>query len=83
MKISRLRVYQVDLPLDKPYALSGGRLHYSALDSTIVEIETDEGLTGIGESCPWGRRIYRHSRTGCVPAWPNWRRICWAATHCM
>lgn len=54
MKISRLRIYQVDLPLDKPYALSGGRLHYSALDSTIVVIETDQGLSGIGESCPWG-----------------------------
>jgi len=54
MKITRLRIYQVDLPLDKPYALSGGRLHYSALDSTIVVIETDQGLFGIGESCPWG-----------------------------
>ncbi len=54
MKITRLRIYQVDLPLDKPYALSGGRLHYSALDSTIVVVETDQGLFGIGESCPWG-----------------------------
>lgn len=54
MKISRIRVYQVHLPLDEPYALSGGRLHYTALDSTVVLIDTDEGLQGLGESCPWG-----------------------------
>ncbi len=27
---------------------------FSAFDSTVVEIETDEGITGYGETCPLG-----------------------------
>lgn len=54
MKITNIRVYQVDLPLTKPYWLSGGRLKFEKLDSTIVAIETDAGITGWGEGCPWG-----------------------------
>ncbi len=54
MKITRISVYQVDLPLNKPYWLSGGRLKFERLDSTIVSIETDTGLIGWGEGCPWG-----------------------------
>ncbi len=54
MKISRITVYQLDLPLTKPYWLSGGRLRFDTLDSSFVRVETDEGLTGWGEGCPWG-----------------------------
>ncbi len=54
MRISAIRVYQVTLPLKKGYALSGGRLYFDKLDSTLVELETDEGLSGWGEGCPWG-----------------------------
>ena len=54
MKISRLSVWQMDLPLIKPYWLSGGRLKFEQLDSTFVRIDTDEGLSGWGEGCPWG-----------------------------
>lgn len=54
MKITTIRVYQVPLPLNTPYTLSGGRLRFEALDSTVVGIETDEGITGWGEGCPWG-----------------------------
>lgn len=54
MKITRISVWQLDLPLHKPYYLSGGRLRFDQLDSTIVRIETDAGLTGWGEGCPWG-----------------------------
>lgn len=54
MRISRISVYQLDLPLKEPYFLSGGRLRFDALDSTFVRIETDEGLIGWGEGCPWG-----------------------------
>ena len=55
MKITAIRVYQVDLPLTNPYWLSGGRLKFEKLDSTIVAIETDAGITGCGECCPIGR----------------------------
>ncbi|MEM7258348.1 MAG: mandelate racemase/muconate lactonizing enzyme family protein [Pseudomonadota bacterium] len=54
MKISGISVWQLDLPLTQPYYLSGGRLKFDQLDSTMVRIDTDEGLSGWGESCPWG-----------------------------
>lgn len=54
MKINRISVWQVTLPLTKPYWLSGGRLKLSELDSTFVRVDTDEGVSGWGEGCPWG-----------------------------
>ena len=54
MKISRISVWQIDLPLHTPYFLSGGRLRFDRLDSTIIRIDTDDGLSGWGEACPWG-----------------------------
>jgi L-alanine-DL-glutamate epimerase-like enolase superfamily enzyme len=54
MKISRIQVWQLDLPLTEPYFLSGGRLKFEQLDSTFIRIETDDGLHGWGEACPWG-----------------------------
>ena len=54
MKITRFTVYQVDLPLEQPYWLSGGRLKFETLDATLVKIETDDGLIGWGEGTPWG-----------------------------
>ena len=54
MKISRITVYQMDLPLSVPYWLSGGRLKFEGLDATFVRIDTDEGVTGWGEGTPWG-----------------------------
>lgn len=54
MKITRITVWQLDLPLHKPYYLSGGRLRFEVLDSTFVRIDTDEGIHGWGEGCPWG-----------------------------
>ena len=54
MKITRISVYQTDLPLEHPYWLSGGRLKFECLDATFVKIETDAGITGWGEGTPWG-----------------------------
>ena len=54
MRITRISVFQVDLTLNEPYWLSGGRLKFDVLDSTFVRIDTDEGLSGWGEGCPWG-----------------------------
>ncbi|MCL6283773.1 mandelate racemase [Ruegeria sp. 2012CJ41-6] len=54
MKITRISVYQVDLPLEHPYWLSGGRLKFECLDATLVKLETDAGLIGWGEGTPWG-----------------------------
>ena len=54
MKITRITVYQTDLPLEHPYWLSAGRLKFECLDATFVKVETDAGLTGWGEGTPWG-----------------------------
>ncbi len=54
MKITGITVFQVDLPLEHPYWLSGGRLKFEVLDATLVKLKTDEGLVGWGEGTPWG-----------------------------
>ena len=54
MKIRRISAYQVDLPLHEgAYDWSGGK-SVSVFDSTVVLVETDEGVTGVGEICPLG-----------------------------
>jgi cis-L-3-hydroxyproline dehydratase len=54
MRITRIRAYQVDLPLrEGSYRWSGGNA-VSVFDSTIVAIDTDTGLQGYGEICPLG-----------------------------
>jgi L-alanine-DL-glutamate epimerase-like enolase superfamily enzyme len=54
VKISGIRAYQVDLPLKEgSYKWSGGN-SVSVFDSTIVAVDTDDGLTGWGEICPLG-----------------------------
>lgn len=47
-------MFPLVLPLKHPYRLSGGRLLFERLDSTFVRLETDNGLIGWGEGCPWG-----------------------------
>lgn len=54
MKITNIKAYQVDLPLHEgSYQWSGGK-SVSVFDSTIVRVETDEGIVGHGEVCPLG-----------------------------
>ncbi len=54
MKITAIRAYQIDLPLKEgSYNWSGGK-SVSVFDSTVVEVETDAGVTGWGEVCPLG-----------------------------
>lgn len=54
MKISKINVYQVDLPLKEGrYNWSNGNF-VEVFDSTIVEIITDEGIAGYAECCPLG-----------------------------
>ena len=54
MKITGIKVYQVDLPLHEgSYSWSEGK-SVDVFDSTVVGLETDSGLTGYGEVCPLG-----------------------------
>lgn len=52
--IREIRLYQVDLPLKEGrYNWADGK-SVEVFDSTIVILETDIGITGIGEVCPLG-----------------------------
>ena len=54
MKISKISVFQVDLPLHEgTYNWAGGK-SVKVFDSTVVRVETGEGITGHGEVCPLG-----------------------------
>ncbi|MFP6741806.1 MAG: cis-3-hydroxy-L-proline dehydratase [Alphaproteobacteria bacterium] len=54
MKITAINVYQVDLPLKEGrYSWADGKF-VEVFDCTVVEIETDEGVSGYGEVCPLG-----------------------------
>ena len=54
MKITRISVFQVDLPLHEgSYKWSGGK-SVEVFDSTVVRIDTDAGVSGHGEVCPLG-----------------------------
>ena len=54
MKISRIAAYQIDLPLHEgSYKWSGGK-SVDVFDSTVIRIETDDGVIGHGEVCPLG-----------------------------
>ncbi len=73
MKISSIKAYQVDLPLHEgSYNWSGGK-SVAVFDSTVVAVETDAGLTGYGESCPWGRFTCLLTPPACAPGSRNWR----------
>ena len=54
VKLSAIRVYQVDLPLvEGRYSWSEGK-YVEVFDSTVVELITDDGVSGYGEVCPLG-----------------------------
>ncbi len=48
MKITKLNVTPVNIPLEIPILWTGG--YYPGTSKAIIEVETDEGLTGLGEA---------------------------------
>ena len=54
MKITGISVWRVDLALLEGIYKWGGGGAVAALDSTVVRVETDAGITGWGEVCPLG-----------------------------
>jgi L-alanine-DL-glutamate epimerase-like enolase superfamily enzyme len=53
MRIAEIHVFQMDLPVSRTtYRMSSGP--YTTLDSTIVQIVSDTGISGWGETCPVG-----------------------------
>lgn len=54
MKITGVRIYQMDLPLKEGRYSWGNGKYVEVFDSTLVAVETDAGIEGYGEACPLG-----------------------------
>jgi L-alanine-DL-glutamate epimerase-like enolase superfamily enzyme len=48
MKIKNIKVTPVNIPLEVPMLWTGG--YYPGTSKAIIEVETDEGVVGLGES---------------------------------
>jgi glucarate dehydratase len=48
MKITNITVTPVNIPLETPFLWTGG--YYPGTSKAIIEVETDEGITGLGEA---------------------------------
>ena len=65
MKVTAVKVYQVDLPLrEGSYRWSGGK-SVTVFDATVVELVTDAGISGWGEVCPLGPVYLPAYAAGC------------------
>ncbi|MDH7513195.1 MAG: dipeptide epimerase [Clostridiales bacterium] len=51
MRISGIDVYYFDIPLEQPFKIAIGTVHEA--NNVLVRVQTDEGITGLGESCPF------------------------------
>ncbi len=68
MKITNIKVYQVDLPLvEGRYSWASGK-YVDVFDSTVVCIETDSEFSGWGENCPLGPFYLPAHAKGCRAA---------------
>jgi L-Ala-D/L-Glu epimerase len=63
MKISRIELYQMPVPLKEPFVISLGAFDHA--DNVVVVIRTDVGATGFGECSPF-RSINGESLDTCM-----------------
>jgi L-alanine-DL-glutamate epimerase-like enolase superfamily enzyme len=50
MKITAVHVDTLELAMEEPFVIASSAMAYGPCD--LVRVETDEGVTGIGEACP-------------------------------
>src|SRR5690606_35706678 len=83
MKITAVKATPVNIPLERPYWWTGGL--YPGTSKIIIEVETDEGITGLGEAPStdvlsliqqMGEKLIGHdpldiagAESKCVPPW--------------
>lgn len=53
MKITKIHIRSLEVPLKHPYHLSKEYGIYSTATPVVVSVYTDEGITGYGECDPW------------------------------
>lgn len=74
MRIAEIHVYQMDLPLSgKVYRMSEGA--YTTLDSTIVEVVSDTGISGWGKCARSARPTRRSTPWVPGPHSTRWRLV--------
>lgn len=66
MKITQIRIYPFDIPLKAPIAISLGTIEHAR--NLLVEISTDEGLTGWGEGSPFWMIVGETQASGLAAA---------------
>lgn len=64
MKISKVEVFEVSLPLKEPFIIS--YTTYNAMPAVIVKVTTDTGIVGFGESVPDGHVSGESVKTVCA-----------------
>lgn len=64
MKITRIAVYQTDLPyIGGAYGWGGGNV-IEVAKATVVVVDTDEGVSGCGEFTPCGENYMNANSAG-------------------
>jgi L-Ala-D/L-Glu epimerase len=63
VKITQIDVLPLEIALSEPFVISKGALTHAKL--TAIRIHTDQGVTGLGESCPY-RSIHGETQEGSV-----------------
>ena len=53
MKIKEIKIFQVNLTMKEGH-YSWSNQSFRSFDSTVVEIITNQGISGFGEICPLG-----------------------------
>ncbi len=80
MRITRIAAHRVELPLKEGAYRWSGSKSVAVFDSTLVRVETDEGLVGHGEVCPLGPAYLPAYAEGVRAGSPCSRRGSWART---
>ena len=66
MKITAITLYRYDIPLKAPIAISLGTIDHAR--NMLVEIQTDEGITGWGEGSPFWMIVGETQASGLAAA---------------
>ena len=66
MKITAITIYRYDIPLKAPIAISLGTIEHAR--NILVQIQTDEGVTGWGEGSPFWMIVGETQASGLVAA---------------
>ena len=74
MKITEITLTAITYPA--PHPLRWGRGERTQMGGTIVQVQTDEGLVGVGDACA-GLAAVLQTLERPLTMWPPLRRFCW------